>query len=80
MIAAPLSRADVVQVPTQNEQTYSIQLPGRGMTMTKVEERFGQPLKKYDAVGDPPITRWDYADFSVYFEYQYVIDAVINKQ
>ncbi len=27
-------------------------------------------------MGDPPITRWVYPDFTVYFEYQYVINAV----
>ncbi|MGD8547343.1 MAG: hypothetical protein PVG50_08210 [Thiohalophilus sp.] len=58
----------------------SVTVPGRGMTMTQVEERFGQPVKKYDEVGDPPITRWVYPDFTVYFEYQYVIDAVAHDE
>jgi len=43
-----------------------------------VEERFGTPRTKYDEVGDPPITRWVYPDFTVYFEYQYVINAVAH--
>src|SRR5262249_54393802 len=25
----------------------------------------------------PPITRWDYAGFSVFFEHQHVVDAVV---
>ena len=48
----------------------SVTLPGRGMTMTQVEERFGLPASKYDEVGDPPITRWMYTDFTVYIENQ----------
>ena len=28
---------------------------------------------------NPPITRWDYAGFSVYFEYNHVVDAVAAK-
>ena len=31
------------------------------------------------AVGQPPITRWDFADYSVFFEYQHVIHAVPKR-
>jgi hypothetical protein len=44
--------------------------------MKGVEEKFGQPAVKHDAVGDPPIARWEYQNFIVYFEYQTVIHAV----
>jgi hypothetical protein len=30
-------------------------------------------------VGAPPITRWDYAGFSVFFEHDRVIDAVVTS-
>lgn len=60
-------------------ESYSIKLPGRGMTMAEVEKRFGPPGKKMAEVGNPPITRWIYEDFVVYFEYQYVIHAVATK-
>jgi outer membrane protein assembly factor BamE (lipoprotein component of BamABCDE complex) len=52
--------------------------PNRGMTMTAVEAQFGQPATRHNAVGQPPITRWDYAGFSVYFEHQYVIHSVVS--
>lgn len=58
---------------------YSIRLPGRGMTMEQVEAKFGPPREKLPDVGDPPITRWNYDGFSVYFEYQYVIDSVSDR-
>lgn len=50
--------------------------PNRGMTMETVETRWGTPLTKRNAVGDPPITRWEYPTFVVYFEYRNVIHAV----
>jgi hypothetical protein len=52
--------------------------PSRGMTMERVEARFGAPNSRGAAVGDPPITRWEYADFIVYFEYQHVIHAAVR--
>jgi hypothetical protein len=50
--------------------------PTRGMTAASVESRFGAPEAKVAAVGDPPISRWEYKDFIVYFEYDRVIHAV----
>ena len=53
--------------------------PVRGMTMERVESTFGQPVSKRAAVGDPPITRWEYTGFVVYFEYDHVIHAVTKR-
>src|SRR5580700_4202780 len=52
--------------------------PSPGMTMQKVEEKFGTPADRHDAVGTPPITRWDYPNFSVFFEHDRVIHAVVT--
>jgi hypothetical protein len=52
------------------------QRPRSGMTMDNVERTYGQPTERRGAVGEPPITRWDYPDFSVYFEHDRVIHAV----
>ena len=54
----------------------NVERPGRGMTMTAVEAKFGAPTQKHDAVGQPPISRWDYGDFAVFFEHDLVIHAV----
>jgi hypothetical protein len=54
----------------------TVERPRRGMSMTAVESRFGQPATRHSAVGQPPITRWDYPGFAVYFEHQFVIHAV----
>jgi hypothetical protein len=51
--------------------------PDRGMTMDRVLARFGEPRTRSGPVGNPPIATWDYGDFVVYFERQYVIHSVI---
>jgi hypothetical protein len=51
--------------------------PGRGMTMDGVLARFGEPSVRSGPVGEPPISTWDYGDFVVYFENQYVIHSVV---
>ena len=50
--------------------------PTRGMTQQAVEANYGAPQNVRDAIGDPPITRWEYAGFVVFFEYDKVIHAV----
>ena len=54
--------------------------PSRGMTEASVESRFGAPQAKQAAVGEPPISRWEYADFIVFFEYDRVIHAVVKRK
>jgi hypothetical protein len=53
--------------------------PTRGMTAARVEQRFGAPERRIAAVGDPPIARWEYRDFVVFFEYDRVIHAVAKR-
>jgi hypothetical protein len=50
--------------------------PTRGMTQASVEASFGAPQSMRAAVGDPPISRWEYTNFVVFFEYDKVIHAV----
>lgn len=54
-----------------------IDLPPRGTTMQQVLARYGPPLEKHAPVGEPPITRWDYRDFSMFFEYDLFLHAVV---
>lgn len=53
--------------------------PARGMSMDQVRQRFGDPLQTFPPVGDPPITRWVYDRFTVYFEHQYAIHSVVHR-
>ncbi len=54
-------------------------VPQRGLLKADVIQQFGEPDSRHDAVGDPPISHWVYSDFTVYFENEHVIHAVINK-
>ena len=47
--------------------------------MDTVKAQYGEPTEAKPAVGDPPITRWVYPGYTVYFEYQHVIDVVVHR-
>jgi hypothetical protein len=53
--------------------------PRRGMTMDEVSSKFGAPAAKVPAVGNPPISRWEYPGFIVYFEADRVIHSVVSE-
>ncbi len=74
-VAPAVAETIVVDDQVMVRQT-SVERPKRGVTMTQVEAKFGAPLTRHPTVGAPPITRWDYPSFSVFFEHDRVIDAV----
>jgi hypothetical protein len=76
LVATPLAAETLLVGDQVQLRPSSADLPQRGSAMSTVEARFGVPRTKHEAVGTPPITRWDYESFSVYFEYQHVIHAV----
>jgi hypothetical protein len=77
LVAAAPASAETLLVDNQVQlRPSAMELPKRGSTMTTVEARFGAPANKHSPVGNPPITRWDYAGYSVYFEHQHVVHAV----
>lgn len=53
--------------------------PERGLSMDTVRARFGDPGQKIGPVGEPPITRWVYGDYTVYFEGNRVIHSVVHS-
>ena len=57
----------------------STQTPRKGVTMASVRQQYGDPLSEGNAIGDPPITRWEYQGFSVYFEHDLVLHSVIHR-
>jgi len=62
----------------RTQQQLNQPTPKHGQTMQQVETQFGQPLARRAAVGEPPITRWEYADYVVYFEHNLVLNTVIK--
>lgn len=51
--------------------------PAPGMKMDIVAKKFGEPQERHAAVGAPPISRWDYPGYSVFFEKDRVIHTVM---
>jgi hypothetical protein len=86
LLAASGAQADTllldgIEVDRQSGETR----PRPGMSMQAVESAYGAPAERHAAVGgsaveQPPITRWDYPAFSVYFENDRVIHAVARRQ
>ena len=54
-------------------------VPTNNMTQQTVRERFGEPQRQQDPVGEPPIGRWHYPDYVVYFERDRVIISVPSE-
>jgi hypothetical protein len=76
---APICRADIVASQDGIAvRDAGVAAPRRGMTMSQVANKFGAPVTKIPAVGNPPISRWDYPGFVVYFERDHVIHSVVS--
>ena len=75
------AHAESLRVKVKQEQ--HMNLPKRGMTMAEVKREYGAPLKVLPTRGgsskhQPPIHRWEYAKYIVYFEYSHVIHSVLR--
>jgi hypothetical protein len=80
-LTAGSAAADVLTVP-ETQTTPEFRLPAKGTSMADVEKRYGAPRAKRPPVGgdtpkQPPITRWEYDGFLVFFEHDKVVDAVV---
>lgn len=78
LCATPLSAETLLLGDQVQIKPATVTLPQRGASMAIVAAKFGAPAQRHAAVGQPPITRWDYAGFSVYFEHQHVVHAVAH--
>lgn len=73
MLATALAHAE-------DSASGAIATPARGITMAQVEKEFGPPKQVVPAVGEPPITRWIYDTYTVYFENDRVLHSVSNEK
>lgn len=78
-IFTALALAATVYWPATTLAASDQDVPGRGMSKTEVRAQFGEPRQTRAAVGNPPITRWDYDGFSVYFENDTTLHSVREK-
>ncbi len=69
VLTMPLAAADALQGA-----------PTRGTSMEAVRSQLGEPTEIVPAVGEPPISRWHYPQYTVYFEGQRVLHAAKRRQ
>lgn len=74
------AHADILLLDAIDQKTAQAPaMPDKGMTMASVEQRYGAPAGRRAAIGSPPITRWEYPGFVVFFEYRHVVHAVVKR-
>lgn len=81
--ALPAVQADVLLLDAIAQDppntSSGLMRPHRGESMTSVRGGYGEPEAIKGPIGEPPITRWVYPGYTVYFEYQTVIDVVVHR-
>lgn len=77
LLMSGMACADVLIID-EVRQVEKMDLPENGQSKANIESKFGTPAQKHQAVGDPPISRWDYGDYSVYFEFDLVLFSVLH--
>jgi hypothetical protein len=78
LLLPALGQAEVLVIE-HVQQSAAVDKPGNGLSMAEVEGRFGAPLEKRPAVGQPPITQWVYQGYVVYFEHDRVLHSVTRR-
>ena len=73
------AQAQELQITEPPPAQSAVAAPPRGTSMAAVEARFGAPAERHAPVGQPPITRWVYPSFVVFFEYSHVVHAVTRR-
>lgn len=69
----------VIPIGQQSAENQAIEKPDRGISKDRVRAKFGEPLSMKPAVGEPPISSWEYPEFHVYFEYEHVLHSVLKR-
>ena len=77
LIASGPVAADVLLIDSI-ESAPAMQTPRNGLSMAQVRQQFGDPAQEVPAVGEPPISRWEYDSYTVYFEHDLVLHSVIQ--
>lgn len=73
------SFADELYIGVSQQGDTHIVVPRNGLTKEQVLSQYGEPVERIAAVGQPPISQWVYANFTVYFEYNIVLHSVKKR-
>lgn len=77
-LTAQVSPADTLLLEKVTAAAHT-KRPRSGQTLKRVVSEWGNASETMPAVGDPPITRLVYPNFTVYFEHDRVIHSVVNR-
>jgi len=80
LLSTPAFSAEpgTITIPIAQQGSSDIMRPHRGMLMTEVEKKFGIPTQIVGPIGQPPITRWVYENYTVIFEQEHVVHTVLK--
>lgn len=78
VLMGPAQAAGDVLLIESIQSAPQIDTPRNGLTMDQVRQKYGEPASTVPAVGEPPISRWEYTGFSVFFENDLVLHSVIQ--
>ncbi|MFW6343070.1 MAG: hypothetical protein ACOC00_08610 [Halothiobacillaceae bacterium] len=81
-VLGPLNAgADELEIrPAVNNAEPGEALFVNGLGPSEVRARFGEPVHRVPAVGEPPISAWEYPDMTVYFEHELALHAVLHRK
>ena len=83
MLAPFITHADILSVGHHASIAKKANMPKHGNTMKSVTSRFGKAKRVSVSKGkvttrNPRITRWEYGNFTVYFEKHLVLHTVVH--
>jgi len=79
MAADPVKKGELYTTAVTTQGDRSVSRPRNAQTKQEVSSEFGEPDNKVAAIGEPPISRWEYSNYHVYFEHNLVIHSVLKK-
>ena len=81
LLTSPVQAETIkIGLSKQASSVQDVARPTTGMSKADVEAKFGAPQSQQPAVGEPPISKWEYANFSVYFEGDTVLHSVLHHR
>lgn len=80
-LSGNVALGDEVKIPLGEQAGIQhIATPTTGLSKAQVKSQYGEPQRENPAKGKPPISSWDYGEFTVYFENDHVIHSVVKPK
>ena len=84
LFVSNVAHAEILSIGEQAKVLTKADMPRRGVSMKVVKNKYGAAKKQTLSKGKvtkrrPRITRWNYGNFSVFFEHNHVVHTVVHK-